>query len=82
MAPARNRTGTETLSSGMRTPIEQYELNAKRHQGSFPQASNHVGLIYTAFNLTRGTKPAKKRADGCTKPDAMISRPEPSSTTR
>ena len=66
----------------MRTAIEQYELNAKRHQGSFPQAFGYVGLINIAFNLTRGTKPVEQRADGGMKPDAMISRPEPSSATR
>jgi GH15 family glucan-1,4-alpha-glucosidase len=43
---------------------EEYEPNEKRHQGNFPQAFSHVGLINTAFNLTRGDKPAEQRADG------------------
>ena len=61
---------------------EEYEPHEKRHQGNFPQAFSHVGLINTAFNLTRGGKPAEQRADGGVKPDAMISRPEPSSEAR
>ena len=58
---------------------EEYEPREKRHQGNFPQAFSHVGLINTAFNLTRGTKPAEQRADGL-KP--AISRPAPSSAGR
>ena len=57
---------------------EEYEPREKRHQGNFPQAFSHVGLINTAFNLTRSAKPAEQRADGGVKPDTMISRPEPS----
>ena len=30
--------------------------------GNFPQAFSHVGLINTAFNLTRATRPAEQRA--------------------
>ena len=61
---------------------EEYEPREKRHQGNFPQAFSHVGLINTAFNLSRGGKPSEQRADGGAKPDAMISRPEPSSEAR
>jgi len=43
---------------------EEYEPREKRHQGNFPQAFSHVGLINTAFNLTRVEKPAEQRADG------------------
>ncbi len=43
---------------------EEYEPREKRHQGNFPQAFSHVGLINTAFNLTRAEKPAEQRADG------------------
>jgi GH15 family glucan-1,4-alpha-glucosidase len=43
---------------------EEYEPGEKRHQGNFPQAFSHVGLINTAFNLTRGDKPAEQRANG------------------
>jgi GH15 family glucan-1,4-alpha-glucosidase len=41
---------------------EEYDPQEKRHQGNFPQAFSHVGLINTAFNLTRGEKPAEQRA--------------------
>jgi GH15 family glucan-1,4-alpha-glucosidase len=53
---------------------EEYEPREKRHQGNFPQAFSHVGLINTAFNLTRGDKPAEQRADP--------TRREPSSAAR
>jgi GH15 family glucan-1,4-alpha-glucosidase len=44
---------------------EEYEPNEKRQQGNFPQAFSHVGLINTAFNLTRdGQSPSMQRADG------------------
>ena len=43
---------------------EEYEPRDKRHQGNFPQAFSHVGLINTAFNLTRGDKPSEQRANG------------------
>lgn len=43
---------------------EEYEPREKRHQGNFPQAFSHVGLINTAFNLTRGEKPSEQRANG------------------
>ncbi len=47
---------------------EEYEPHEKRHQGNFPQAFSHVGLINTAFNLTRGDKPSDQRADGGSAP--------------
>jgi GH15 family glucan-1,4-alpha-glucosidase len=41
---------------------EEYEPHARRMLGNFPQAFSHVGLINTAHNLTRDTKPAAQRA--------------------
>jgi GH15 family glucan-1,4-alpha-glucosidase len=32
---------------------EEYDPMAKRQLGNFPQAFSHVGLVNTAFNLTR-----------------------------
>ena len=32
---------------------EEYDPVAKRQLGNFPQAFSHVGLVNTAFNLTR-----------------------------
>ena len=42
---------------------EEYHSVAKRLTGNFPQAFSHVGLINTAFNLSRAdVGPAKQRA--------------------
>ena len=41
---------------------EQYDPRSKRLLGNFPQAFSHVGLINTAFNLTREASPARRRA--------------------
>ena len=35
---------------------EEYDPIAKRQLGNFPQAFSHVGLVNTAFNLTRSAK--------------------------
>ena len=35
---------------------EEYDPIEKRQLGNFPQAFSHVGLVNTAFNLTRGSK--------------------------
>jgi GH15 family glucan-1,4-alpha-glucosidase len=41
---------------------EEYDPRARRQLGNFPQAFSHVGLVNTAFNLTRGQrKPAGER---------------------
>ena len=41
---------------------EEYDLQAKRLVGNFPQAFSHVALINTAHNLTRAVGPAQHRA--------------------
>jgi GH15 family glucan-1,4-alpha-glucosidase len=42
---------------------EEYDPRARRLLGNFPQAFSHVGLINTAFNLTRNAAaPAQQRA--------------------
>ena len=43
---------------------EEYDTEARRQIGNFPQAFSHVALINTAFNLTRATHPAEQRARG------------------
>ena len=43
---------------------EQYDPDARRLVGNFPQAFTHVGLINTASNLTRRDGPAKHRKEG------------------
>jgi GH15 family glucan-1,4-alpha-glucosidase len=40
---------------------EEYDLRRQRMTGNFPQAFSHVGLINTAFNLTRYESPAQQR---------------------
>jgi GH15 family glucan-1,4-alpha-glucosidase len=41
---------------------EEYDPQAKRQLGNFPQAFTHVFLINTAHNLSRSTGPAHDRA--------------------
>lgn len=43
---------------------EQYDSEAKRFMGNFPQAFSHIGLINTADNLARRHGPAKDRGRG------------------
>jgi GH15 family glucan-1,4-alpha-glucosidase len=41
---------------------EEYDHEAKRLVGNFPQAFSHVGLVNTAFNLSRPAEcPAEQR---------------------
>jgi GH15 family glucan-1,4-alpha-glucosidase len=40
---------------------EEYDPNAKRMVGNFPQAFSHVGLVNTAHNLTKEAGPAVAR---------------------
>jgi GH15 family glucan-1,4-alpha-glucosidase len=41
---------------------EQYEPQARRLIGNFPQAFSHIALVNTAHNLSRAAKPAEQRA--------------------
>jgi GH15 family glucan-1,4-alpha-glucosidase len=43
---------------------EEYDVDAKRLVGNFPQAFTHVALVNTARNLSPGTGPAAFRGDG------------------
>jgi GH15 family glucan-1,4-alpha-glucosidase len=42
---------------------EEYDPEAGRMLGNFPQAFSHIGLINTALNLSRPTSPAEERAE-------------------
>ena len=42
---------------------EEYDFRTRRLVGNFPQAFSHVGLVNTAFNLTRAAKPVEQRAE-------------------
>jgi GH15 family glucan-1,4-alpha-glucosidase len=41
---------------------EEYDVQQRRMTGNFPQAFSHIGLLNSAFNLTRARKPAVERA--------------------
>jgi GH15 family glucan-1,4-alpha-glucosidase len=48
---------------------EEYDPAARRLIGNFPQAFSHVGLINSAFNLTRSLIPVDQRRQGCEPPE-------------
>jgi GH15 family glucan-1,4-alpha-glucosidase len=41
---------------------EEYDTGRRRMVGNYPQAFSHVGLVNTAHNLARSSKPAKQRS--------------------
>jgi GH15 family glucan-1,4-alpha-glucosidase len=41
---------------------EEYDADAKRLVGNFPQAFSHVGLVNTAYTLSEGRGPVEERA--------------------
>lgn len=41
---------------------EEYHPGLRRQLGNFPQAFSHIGLVNTAFNLSRASGPARQRA--------------------
>ena len=41
---------------------EEYDPQARRQLGNFPQAFSHIALVNTAHNLSRASKPVEKRA--------------------
>jgi GH15 family glucan-1,4-alpha-glucosidase len=47
---------------------EEYDPIAKRQLGNFPQAFSHVGLVNTAFNLTRRSSQPTGRASEAADP--------------
>jgi GH15 family glucan-1,4-alpha-glucosidase len=42
---------------------EEYDTQAQRMVGNFPQGFSHLSLIVTAFNLAHGDKPSQQRAE-------------------
>ena len=42
---------------------EEYDPNARRHLGNFPQAFSHVAMINSAMNLCENARPAEQRAE-------------------
>jgi GH15 family glucan-1,4-alpha-glucosidase len=51
---------------------EEYDLRGRRMLGNFPQAFSHVGLVNTAFNLTRRASPIRQRSEGEAPPPAKV----------
>ncbi len=51
-----------TLRNDVGLLSEEYDTEAKRLAGNFPQAFSHIALINTAHNLSRATKPAHQRS--------------------
>jgi GH15 family glucan-1,4-alpha-glucosidase len=41
---------------------EEYDVDARRLVGNFPQGFSHIGLVNTAFNLVKAHGPARQRA--------------------
>ncbi len=48
---------------------EEYDAGIGELVGNFPQAFSHVGLINTAFNLTRAVKPSEQRSEANPEPN-------------
>jgi GH15 family glucan-1,4-alpha-glucosidase len=51
------------LSNDVGLLSEQYDVDAKRLIGNFPQGFSHIGLVNTAFNLVNAQGPARQRAE-------------------
>jgi len=51
---------------------EEYDIRARRLVGNFPQAFSHVGLVNSAFNLTRLEKPVEQRAPEAASSEAAL----------
>ncbi|MGH7047180.1 MAG: glycoside hydrolase family 15 protein [Stellaceae bacterium] len=73
-----------SLANDLGLLAEEYDPQAKRQLGNFPQAFSHVALVNTAFNLTRSGGPAEQRSSRDGKPvrraardDARRVRPPP-----
>jgi GH15 family glucan-1,4-alpha-glucosidase len=41
---------------------EEYDIDARRLLGNFPQAFSHIALINTAYNIGHATKPCEQRS--------------------
>ncbi|WP_447922750.1 glycoside hydrolase family 15 protein [Achromobacter aegrifaciens] len=42
---------------------EEYDVGRRRLVGNFPQGFSHIGLVNTAYNLSRASGPARQRAE-------------------
>jgi GH15 family glucan-1,4-alpha-glucosidase len=51
-----------TLCNDVGLLAEEYDVNAARQLGNFPQAFSHIGLVNTAYNVGHATKPCEQRS--------------------
>jgi GH15 family glucan-1,4-alpha-glucosidase len=51
-----------TLRNDLGLLSEEYDVDARRLVGNFPQGFSHIGLVNTAFNLAKAHGPARQRA--------------------
>jgi len=65
-----------TLRNDVGLLAEQYDPQARRLVGNFPQAFSHIGLINTARNLTRAGGPAEDRPHLSTEAQNKSTKPE------
>ncbi len=42
---------------------EEYDTQAQRQVGNFPQALSHIALVNAALEFTRGSSPGEQRAE-------------------
>jgi GH15 family glucan-1,4-alpha-glucosidase len=42
---------------------EEYDVGRRRLVGNFPQGFSHIGLVNTAYNLSRASGPARQRSE-------------------
>ena len=56
-----------SLANDVGLLAEEYDPQTGRLAGNFPQAFSHVGLINTAFNLSRAEKPADQRPEAASR---------------
>lgn len=54
--------GLIALSTDLGLLSEEYDTQAKRLVGNFPQAFSHIALINSAYNLSRSNAPAEQRS--------------------
>jgi GH15 family glucan-1,4-alpha-glucosidase len=51
-----------TLCNDVGLLAEEYDVNAARQLGNFPQAFSHIALVNTAYNVGHATKPCEQRS--------------------
>src|SRR6516162_1506484 len=51
-----------TLCNDVGLLAEEYDVNAARQLGNFPQAFSHIALVNTAYNVGHASKPCEQRS--------------------